>query len=158
MFEVSSMVLNLSLNGFSESTEIPFTFIVVFIRELCLIHNIGCKTFIVQRTFISNSAIASKIFFVEIQNLFVVWRYSKFHVSQSIVSYFNRITVDNEPLYINKNSNGPPTVIKQIPKAISKRISHISSSKEIYDQNISYYKEALKHSGYDNIPLPYNPW
>ena len=61
---------------------------------------------------------------------------------------------DEEPLYINKNSNHSPTVIKQIPKAISKGISDISSSKEIYNQNISYYKDALKHSEYDN---PYNP-
>ena len=60
---------------------------------------------------------------------------------------------DDEPLYINKNSNHSPTVIKQIPKAISKGISDISSSKEIYNQNISYYKDALKHSEYDN---PYN--
>ena len=61
---------------------------------------------------------------------------------------------DDEPLYINKNSNHSPTVIKQIPKAIPKGISDISSSKEIYNQNISYYKDALKHSEYDN---PYNP-
>ena len=66
--------------------------------------------------------------------------------------------LSDEPLYINKNSNHSPTVIEQILKAISKRISGISSSKEIYDQNISYYKDAcLKHSGYDNISLPYNP-
>ena len=64
---------------------------------------------------------------------------------------------NDEPLYINKNSNHPPTVTKQIPKVISKRISDISLSKEMYDQNISYYKDALNYSGYDNISLPYNP-
>ena len=47
--------------------------------------------------------------------------------------------------------------MKQIPKAISKRISDISSSKEIYDQNISYHEDALKPSGCNNIFLPYNP-
>ena len=40
---------------------------------------------------------------------------------------------------------------------MSKRISDISSSKEIYDQNISYYNDALKHSGYYSISLPYTP-
>ena len=40
---------------------------------------------------------------------------------------------NNKPLYINKNSNHPPTVIKQVPKTISKQISDISSSNEIYD-------------------------
>ena len=64
---------------------------------------------------------------------------------------------NDDPLYINKNSNHPPTIIKQIPKAIAKRISDISSNKEIYDQNINYYKEALERSGYNNITLPYNP-
>ena len=39
---------------------------------------------------------------------------------------------------------------------VSKRISDISSSKERYDQNISYYKDALKHSGFDKISLPYS--
>ena len=48
-------------------------------------------------------------------------------------------------------------IIKQIPKAMSKRISDISSSEEIYDQNISHYNDALKHSGYNSISLPYNP-
>ena len=63
---------------------------------------------------------------------------------------------NDEPFYVNKNSNHPPTVIKQIPKAISKRISDIPSSKEIHYQNINYYKDALKYSGCDNISLPYN--
>ena len=31
------------------------------------------------------------------------------------------------------------------------------SNKEIYDQNINYYKEVLERSGYNNITLPYNP-
>ena len=78
-----------------------------------------------------------------------------FEIVQSIYQPYKKGNV--EPLYINKNSNHPPTVIKQIPKAISKRISDISSSKEIYDQNIRYSKDVLKLSGYDNISLPYNP-
>ena len=71
-----------------------FKFIVGFIRDRCLVHNIGCKTLIVKRTFISDSAIASKIFFAGIQNLFVVWWYNRFHVSHTTVTYFNRITVE----------------------------------------------------------------
>ena len=62
----------------------------------------------------------------------------------------------DKPLYIKKNSNQPPTIIKQMPNAISKRVSVISSSKEIYDEHIGYYKDALKHSGYDNTSLWYN--
>ena len=32
---------------------------------------------------------------------------------------------NDDPLYINKNSNHPPTFVKQIPKATSKRVSDI---------------------------------
>ena len=68
-----------------------------------------------------------------------------FEIVQDIYQPYKK--PNDEPLYINKNSNHPSTVIKQIPKAISKQMSDISSSKEIYDQNISYYKDASKHSG-----------
>ena len=53
-------------------------------------------------------------------------------------------TLNDEPLYINKNSNHPLTDIKQILKAISKQVSDISSSREIHDQNISYCQDAFK--------------
>ena len=33
---------------------------------------------------------------------------------------------DNEPLYVHKNSNHPPKVLKQIPKSIARRLSEIS--------------------------------
>ena len=41
------------------------------------------------------------------------------------------------PIYINKNSNRRPQVLKELPKAIEKRISTISSSKEIFNNSIS---------------------
>ena len=40
---------------------------------------------------------------------------------------------NNDPVYINTQSNHPPTVLKQIPKGINRRISDLSSSKEIYE-------------------------
>ena len=36
---------------------------------------------------------------------------------------------DNPPVYINSCSNSLPTVIKQLPKSISKRLSDLSSNK-----------------------------
>lgn len=63
----------------------------------------------------------------------------------------------DDPSYINNNSKHPSTVIKQIPKAISRSTSDISWSKEICDQNISYYNYDLKYKGYENISLPYSP-
>jgi hypothetical protein len=55
----------------------------------------------------------------------------------------------NNPLnYIHADSNHPPSIIKQIPKAISKRISNNSSSREIFDNAAPLYNNALEKSGY----------
>ena len=37
---------------------------------------------------------------------------------------------NNSPIYINKNSNHPPNILKQLPKSIFKRISETSSSRK----------------------------
>ena len=54
------------------------------------------------------------------------------------------------------SSNQPPSIIKQLPKNISKRISGISSSKEIFDQSAPYYNNALKSGGYKE-KIEYQP-
>ena len=51
---------------------------------------------------------------------------------------------NNEPVYINIQSNYPPNIITGIPKAISKRLTNISCNK-----NIGVYQAALKDSGFD---------
>ena len=50
---------------------------------------------------------------------------------------------DNTPVYINKDSNHPPSISKQLPQAIAKRISDISSNEEIFKNAIPTYNEAL---------------
>ena len=57
---------------------------------------------------------------------------------------------DSSLLYVNSKSNHPPSVLKQIPQGIAKRLSDISSSKEIFDAAVPEYKEALRKSGYDD--------
>ena len=53
----------------------------------------------------------------------------------------------NSP-YINKNSNHPPNILKQLPKSIAKRISEIlPSSVEIFNKSIKIYSKELKESG-----------
>ena len=56
---------------------------------------------------------------------------------------------DNTPVYINKDSNHPPSIIKQLPQAVAKRISDISSNKEIFNSAIPIYTEALKKSRFN---------
>ena len=37
---------------------------------------------------------------------------------------------NDDPLYINKNSNHPPSILRQLPTSINKRISTLSSDKQ----------------------------
>jgi hypothetical protein len=57
---------------------------------------------------------------------------------------------NDTPLYVNKQSNHPPTIIKQLPKMINQRISDISCNKEEFDKAKGIYETALKNSGYDH--------
>ena len=56
---------------------------------------------------------------------------------------------NNQLLYINKQSNHPPTIIKQIPSMVSGRISDISCNKEYFDKAAPAYNNALKFSGFN---------
>ena len=55
---------------------------------------------------------------------------------------------NSDPIYVHKDSNNPPEVFKELPKTIGKRISTISSSKEIFESSKIEYGNALKISGY----------
>ena len=55
---------------------------------------------------------------------------------------------NDQPMYIHRESNHPPTIIKQLHKSISKRISTISSDKKIFDEAAPHYNSALKSSGH----------
>ena len=54
---------------------------------------------------------------------------------------------NNELVYINKQSNHPPNIIADIPKAISERLTNISCNKNVLDRNIDIYQTALKDNG-----------
>ena len=62
---------------------------------------------------------------------------------------------NDEPLYINKHCKHPPSVLRQLPKSISKRISEISSNEEIFKRLVPIYEKALRDSGF-NEKLVYN--
>lgn len=62
----------------------------------------------------------------------------------------------NIPLYVHVQSNHPPTVIKQIPEGINKRLSNISSTKKAFEQAAPAYQEALQKSGH-KYQLTYTP-
>ena len=51
---------------------------------------------------------------------------------------------------INTNSNHPAGILKQLTKSIKKRFSETSSSKDIFDNTLKLYQDALKDSGFSN--------
>ena len=50
----------------------------------------------------------------------------------------------------------PPALLKHIPLNIDKRLTDILPSREIFEESIPPYQQALKESGYDH-KLTYNP-
>ncbi len=65
-------------------------------------------------------------------------------------SYKPYMKPNNTPLYINKNSNHPPNIIKNIPSSINRRLSAISSNNNNFKQSTAPYQEALTKSGYQH--------
>jgi hypothetical protein len=57
---------------------------------------------------------------------------------------------NNETLYVHKQSNHPPSIIRNIPTGINKRLSNISSDKESFEAATEPYQKALQNSGYDH--------
>ena len=55
---------------------------------------------------------------------------------------------NDRPLYIHKNSNHPPQIIRNLPTAISKRVSGISSDQDVFSAAAPLYNDALAASGY----------
>ena len=58
---------------------------------------------------------------------------------------------NEETNYIHVNSDHPPpppSILKQLPKSIEKRLSSLSSSKEIFEETAPYYEQHLSNCGY----------
>ena len=64
-------------------------------------------------------------------------------------TYYPYRKPNNELMYKKKHSNHPPSIIKQIPSMISKRISENSCDKIHFDKAAPDYNITLKNSGYN---------
>ena len=56
---------------------------------------------------------------------------------------------NDKPIYVDRNSNHPPSILKNIPESIKNRLSKISANEEVFNQAIPPFQEALKKCGYD---------
>ena len=63
---------------------------------------------------------------------------------------------NDTPTYIHRESNHPPHVIRNIPDAINKRLSSISSNQDLFNNAIPDYQSALKKSGF-STRMKYTP-
>ena len=55
---------------------------------------------------------------------------------------------NNTPLYVHHNSNHRPTIIRNIPLAINRRLNGISSTREAFERATPEYQRALNKSRY----------
>ena len=60
------------------------------------------------------------------------------------------------PLYVHSKSNYPLNIIRNIPEAIKKSLSEISSDEDAFNEAAPPYQEALRKSGY-TYNLRFNP-
>ena len=58
------------------------------------------------------------------------------------------IKPNDTPIYINKKSNHPPSILKNIPAAVNRRLSNISANEGVFKESIPPYQEALAKGGY----------
>ena len=55
---------------------------------------------------------------------------------------------NEETNFIHVNSEHPSSILKQLPKSIEKRLSSLSSSKEIFEETAPYYEQHVSNCGY----------
>ena len=60
------------------------------------------------------------------------------------------------PVYVNKDSNHPSSITKNIPEAINRRLSSLSSNEEMFQSVAQTYQDALKNAGYE-FKLQFKP-
>ena len=63
---------------------------------------------------------------------------------------------ENTPIYVHKQSNHPPSVIKKIPQNVNHRLSSISSNEKVFKNAVPQFQEAINKSGYD-YTLKFDP-
>ena len=56
---------------------------------------------------------------------------------------------NEETTYIHVESDHLPQIIRKIPRSIKKRLSRLSSTKEIFENSKDYYEQRLRQCGYE---------
>ena len=72
------------------------------------------------------------------------------------VKYYPYNKPNNHSFNILAKSNHPPSIVKQLPKMVNKKISDLSCDENTFNSAKVTYKLALKHSGY-NSEMKFDP-
>ena len=70
------------------------------------------------------------------------------HYIHSLLIFKPYMKPNNKIQYINKDSNHPPSILKNIPAAVNRRLCSISSNEAVFDAAAQPYQEALAASGF----------
>ena len=57
---------------------------------------------------------------------------------------------NNVPLYVHNKSNHPPSILRNIPLSINKRLTEISSDEESFQSTSQQYQQSLQSIGYNH--------
>ena len=55
---------------------------------------------------------------------------------------------NNQLLYVNRNSNHPPSILQNIPKRVHKRLTELSKNENVFNAAKTEYQKALDEAGY----------
>ncbi len=58
---------------------------------------------------------------------------------------------NDEPLFVNRLSNHPPFVIRQLPASVNTRINSLSCDRETFDNAAPLYNDALRRSNFETM-------
>ena len=85
---------------------------------------------------------------ITIQSNLKIVNYLDVTFNLSNATYRPFCKTNNEITYIRKESNHPPSILRQIPLSTESRLSKHSSNEKIFKESAQIYQEALKKSGY----------
>ena len=60
---------------------------------------------------------------------------------------------NNEMNYTHKQSNHPPSIIKQLPLFVERRLRKLSSNQKVFNISIPKYQEALIKAGLPKLKI-----
>ena len=113
-------------------------------RQVDLIKKEICKIFSSNSLKVTIEANLKVVDFLDITMNLVTKQYQPF------------MKPNNTPLYVHKHSNHPPSITKNIPESVNRRLSSISSSDDAFRKTTAAYQIALNNSKYKH-QLKYNP-